>query len=89
MGILSGNPMKGPLHSWEVTGIWAYVMSTNGLMRLYETFSNHVGDEDLKQELQSMLQTTEQEVDELTKVLKQNGIGLPPTTPERPVAPIN
>lgn len=86
MGILSGNPMKEPLHSGELTGIWAYVMSTNGLMRLYETFSNHVGDEDLKQELQSMLQTTEQEVDELTKVLKQNGIGLPPTTPERPVA---
>ncbi len=89
MGILSGNPMKGPLHSGKVTGIWAYVMSTNGLMRLYETFSNYVGDEDLKQELQSMLQTMEQEVDELTKVLKQNGIGLPPTTPERPVAPIN
>jgi len=86
LGILSGNPSKEPMHSGEVTGVWAYLMSTNGLMRLYETFSNHVGDDDLKQELTSLLHTMKQETQELAKVLKENGIGLPPTTPERPVA---
>lgn len=86
MGILSGNPMKEPMHSGEVTGVWAYTMSTNGLMRLYETWINHAGDEDLKQEISSLHQTMKQEVKQLTKLLKENGIGLPPTTPERPVA---
>lgn len=86
MGVLSGNSSKEPLHVGEITGIWAYLLSTNGLLRLYETLNNHAGDDDLKRELQDLHQTMEEETVKLAQLLKENGIPLPPETPERPVA---
>lgn len=48
--------------------------------------NNHAGDDDLKRELQSLHQTMEEETVKLTQLLKENGIPLPPETPERSVA---
>lgn len=86
MGILSGNSANEPLHVGEITGIWAYLLSTNGLLRLYETFINHAGDTELKREIQDLMRTMQDETKQLSKLLKENGVALPPTTPERPLA---
>lgn len=86
LGILSGNNSKEPLHIGEVSGMWAHLLAANGLMRLYETFVNHAGDPDLKKELQGVIKGVQQEAEKLSEYLKENGIPLPPTTPERPVA---
>lgn len=86
MGILSGNSANEPLHVGEITRIWAYLLSTNGLLRLYETFINHAGDTELKREIQDLMRTMQDETKQLSKLLKENGVALPPTTPERPLA---
>lgn len=48
MGILSGNPKDEPLHYGEVFGTWTHLSVNHGLIARYQTFINHIGDEDLK-----------------------------------------
>jgi hypothetical protein len=86
MGILSGNPQNEPLHYGEVFGVWSYLITIKGKHTAYQVYSNHAGDEDLKKLIKSMLDDMKREVEQLEEVLKANGIGLPPTQPERPVA---
>ncbi|MEY9972289.1 hypothetical protein ABH966_002663 [Lysinibacillus sp. RC46] len=88
MGILSGNPKDEPLHYGEVFSVWTNLATNNGLIAGYQTFYNHAGDEDLKKIIEDIIQLLRDEVKPLEKVLKTNGVGLPPAPPERPVARI-
>lgn len=86
MGILSGNPKEEPLHYGEVFSIWSNLAGNNGLVAGYQTFINHTGDEDLKKILEDSIQCMKDENKQLEKILKMNGVGLPPAPPERPIA---
>lgn len=86
MGILSGNPQNEPMHYGEVFGVWSYLFSTKGLLAAYQTLINHTGDADMRQLLEDMTQGMKQEIQQVETLLKQNGVGLPPSPPERPVA---
>ena len=57
-----------------------------GLIAGYQTHLNHAGDEDLKKLLEEAIEGGQQEVKQIETLLKANGIGLPPTPPERPKA---
>ncbi|WP_042475601.1 DUF3231 family protein [Bacillus ndiopicus] len=86
MGILSGNPKDEPLHYGEVFSIWSNLMANYGMIAGKQTFYNHAGDEDLKKIIEDIIDVCREEVRQLEKILKINGIGLPPAPPERPVA---
>jgi Protein of unknown function (DUF3231) len=86
MGILSGNPTNEPMHYGEVFGTWAFLLTTKGLIAGYQTYLNHAGDEDLRKLLEEAIQGGQQEIKEIETLLKNNGIGLPPSPPERPKA---
>ncbi|RSD25547.1 DUF3231 family protein [Mesobacillus subterraneus] len=86
MGILSGNPKDEPLHYGEVYGMWSHLLVNHGLIAGYQTFINHIGDEDLKKLVQDAIEAMKEENQQLEELLKTNGIGLPPSPPERPVA---
>lgn len=86
MGILSGNPKDEPMHYGEVFSIWSHLMINHGLIAAYQTFYNHAGDEDLKKLLEESVQGMKEENKQLSTILKQNGVGLPPSPPERPIA---
>ncbi|MCJ8008760.1 DUF3231 family protein [Lederbergia wuyishanensis] len=83
MGILSGNPKDEPMHYGEVFGLWTYLMSTKGLLTCYQIYLNHAGDSDLQSLLNEASQLTTQEVKEIESLLKETGVALPPTPPER------
>ncbi|HZH61866.1 MAG TPA: DUF3231 family protein [Metabacillus sp.] len=86
MGILSGNPKDEPMHYGEVFGTWSYLMTTKGLVAGYQTFINHAGDGDLQKLLKEAIDLGKQEIQQIEALLKENGVGLPPTPPERPNA---
>ncbi|AIE58936.1 hypothetical protein MGA3_11835 [Bacillus methanolicus MGA3] len=86
MGILSDNPQNEPMHYGEVFGVWSYLAGTKGYLAGYQTFINHAGDTDLKKFLEDTIQTMKQEIEQIENLLKVNGIGLPPSPPERPSA---
>ncbi|WP_067837516.1 DUF3231 family protein [Amphibacillus sediminis] len=89
MGILNGNPQDEPLHYGEVFSAWNYVMAANGAIGKYQMLINHVGDDDLKQLLQETIEQSQAEVKQVETVLRDNGVGLPPETPEPPKADLN
>lgn len=86
MGIFGGNPQNEPMHYGEVFGIWTYLSTTKALYVKYQTLVNHTGDEDLRNLLNDAIHNMKPEMDQIEKVLKVNGVGLPPTAPERPSA---
>lgn len=86
MGILSGNPTEEPMHYGEVFGVWSYLASKKSMVAGYQTLVNHVGDAELKTLLQDVIRTSKQEMEQVETVLKTNGVALPPSPPERPVA---
>ncbi|MGG1575717.1 DUF3231 family protein [Fictibacillus sp. NRS-1165] len=86
MGILSGNPQNEPMHYGEIFGMWSYLAGNKGYVAGYETLINHTGDGDLKKFLEDSVQAMKQEIEQVEKALKANGIGLPPAPPERPTA---
>ncbi|WP_082233232.1 DUF3231 family protein [Halobacillus massiliensis] len=88
MGILSGNQEKQPLHYGEIFGMWTYLAVAKGSHAAYQTYINHTGDKELRQLLEELNQGIKQEVNEIEEILKINGIALPPSPPERPVADI-
>ncbi|WEZ17992.1 DUF3231 family protein [Bacillus safensis] len=89
MRILSGNPTDEPMHYGEVFGTWSYLMVAKGLIAGYQTHLNHAGDEVLQKLIEEAIQGGQQEIKEIETLLKENGIGLPPTPPERPKACID
>ncbi|WPK12097.1 DUF3231 family protein [Lysinibacillus louembei] len=86
MGILSGNPKDEPLHYGEVFSIWSSLAADYGMIAGYQTFYNHAGDEDLRKVIEDIIDTCREEIKQLEKILKTNGVALPPAPPERPVA---
>ncbi|WP_203363705.1 DUF3231 family protein [Bacillus sp. REN10] len=86
MGILSGNPQTEPMHYGEVFATWSYLLTTKGAVSGFQTHLNHAGDEDLKKLLQETIEQAKQEIQQLETLLKENGVGLPPTPPDRPNA---
>ena len=55
-------------------------------MAAYQTLNNHAGDDELKDLIKEAIDSAKNEITEVEKLLKENGIGLPPTPPERPQA---
>lgn len=86
MGILSGNPTNEPMHYGEVFGTWSFLLTAKGLIAGYQTQLNHAGDGDLQKLLEEAINGGQQEIKQIETLLKENGIGLPPTPPERPKA---
>ena len=86
MGILSGNPQNEPMHYGEVFGVWTYLSVAKGFVAGYQTYMNHAGDSDLKKLLEEAIQGLKQEITQTEELLKTNGVGLPPTPPDRPQA---
>ncbi|RSK29366.1 DUF3231 family protein [Bacillus sp. HMF5848] len=86
MGILSGNPTNEPMHYGEVFGAWSFLLTAKGMVAGYQTQLNHAGDEDLQRILEEAIQGGQQEIKQIEAILKENGIGLPPTPPDRPKA---
>lgn len=87
MGILDGNPKQQPMHYGEVHGAWSYLVSIKGALVRYQVFVNHTGDRDLKSFLESYIKNVlRPQINQVEDLLKVNGVGLPPTPPERPVA---
>lgn len=86
MGILSGNPQNEPMHYGEVFGVWSYLTVAKGNVAGYQTFKNHAGDDDLKKLLEEGIQGLKQEISQTEELLKINGVGLPPSPPDRPSA---
>lgn len=86
MGILSGNPQNEPMHYGEVFATWSAFLSAKSLIACYQTKLNHAGDEDLRKLLVEAMEQAHQESKQIEVLLKENGIGLPPTPPERPKA---
>lgn len=83
MGIMSGNPKEEPMHYGEVFGAWTFLSSTKGCLVAYQTFLNHAGDDDLKDLLKEAMNSAKDEIQQVEELLKVNGVGLPPTPPER------
>jgi hypothetical protein len=86
MGILSGNPKDEPLHYGEVFAAWTASLSAKGAAAGYSTLLNHAGDQDLKKLIEEAITIAQSEATAIDEVLKENGIGLPPGSPERPKA---
>lgn len=86
MGILSGNPKEEPMHYGEVFGSWTYLLTSLGCVAAYQTLINHAGDDDLKNLIEEAIVSCKDDINDVEKLLKENGIGLPPTPPERPQA---
>ncbi|MGD6803719.1 DUF3231 family protein [Rossellomorea vietnamensis] len=86
MGILSGNPKEEPMHYGEVFGAWSFLLAAKGMVAGYQTLKNHTGDEDLNKFIEELIQNGQQEIKQIEELLKENGVGLPPSPPERPNA---
>ncbi|SFA84997.1 Protein of unknown function [Lentibacillus halodurans] len=86
MGVLSGNPKDEPMHYGEVFGTWTFLTAAKGMVAGNQTHLNHAGDEDLRKLLEETIQTARQQIEQVETLLKDNGVGLPPTPAERPKA---
>jgi len=86
LGILNGNPKEEPMHDGEVFGVWSFISANNGLLSVYQAFTNHAGDKDLKMMLEEAVKMMKDENKQASELLKANGIALPPALPDRPVA---
>lgn len=86
MGILSGNPQDEPMHYGEIFGTWTNLLTNNGLIAGYQVYINHTGDQDLKKLIEEAIQGLKNENKQIEELLKVNGIGLPPSPPDRPIA---
>ncbi|RNA66906.1 DUF3231 family protein [Alteribacter keqinensis] len=83
MGIMSGNPKEQPMHYGEVFSTWSYLAGIKAMVAAYQTQENHCGDEDLKKMIKALIEQGKQEEEEVVTLLKENGIALPPSPPER------
>lgn len=89
MGVLSDHPKNEPMHYGEVYGVWTYLYASQASVAMYQTVLNHSGDKELKELLKDAIKMCENQIKEVKTLLKKNGVGLPPTPPERPVAKLD
>ena len=83
MGILSGNPKEEPMHYGEVFGAWTFLATAKGCVASHQTLLNHAGDGDLRKLIEETIEQSKREITQVEELLKENGVGLPPTPPER------
>lgn len=86
MGILSGNQQNEPMHYGEVFSIWTYSNTMKSAISMFQLYENHCGDDDLKKQISHLIDKARQEEEQVDILLKENGIELPPSPPERPKA---
>lgn len=87
MGVISDNPRTEPMHYGEVFGVWSYLTAAKAALVAYEVFYNHAGDEELRSLIEDIMRHGIQpQIEETEKLLKENGVALPPTPPGRAVA---
>ena len=87
MGVLSDNPRNEPMHYGEVIGAWTYLTAAKAALVAYEVFYNHAGDNDLRAFIEDINRNAiKPQIEEIEKLLKENGVALPPSPPERAVA---
>ena len=86
MGIFGSNQKQQPLNYGEIFSIWTNIGTNHGFIAAYQTFYNHTGDEGLRKLIEEAIKMMEDENKQLIPILKNNGVGLPPAPPERPVA---
>ncbi|MFB5188963.1 DUF3231 family protein [Alicyclobacillus fastidiosus] len=84
MGILSGNPKDEPMHYGEVYGLWTFLLILKGFNSVYQLYINHAGDKDLRKFLEDLLKGIHQHSEQVTEILKENGVELPPSPPDQP-----
>lgn len=86
MGVMSANPKTEPMHYGEVFSVSTYLAGIKAMVAAYQTLENHCGDKELKKIVHDLIDQGKQEEKEVVPLLKENGIGLPPSPPERPEA---
>jgi hypothetical protein len=87
MGVFGGNQKEEPLNYSEVSGIWGFLQGAKLSLSEYQTLYNHAGDKDLKKLIQDLIQDTiKPEIERTEQVLRENGVELPPSPPERPLS---
>lgn len=89
MGILSRNPQDEPMHYGEVYSTWNFVFAANAMVASNKMLVNHAGDDDLKKLLKESIDKSQSEVKQIETLLNENGIALPPASPEPPNANLN
>jgi hypothetical protein len=86
-GVLGGNPQKEPLHYGEVFDLSTTLAGHQAVLSGYQVFINHTGDSDLRSFLEDKIENViRPNIQQLTEILKANGVALPPAPPERPTA---
>ncbi|WP_261375925.1 DUF3231 family protein [Brevibacillus brevis] len=70
------------MHSGEVFGVWKYLSVTKSLLPTYQKLLNHTDEKDLRKFVEDLIGTMKQEIEQADQLLKVNGIGLPPSSPE-------
>jgi hypothetical protein len=89
MSVLGGNPQHEPLHCGEVFDIYSALAGSQAGVAAYQIYINHTGDSELKNFLQdNIVNIIRPHIQELSEILKLNGIALPPAPPERPNADV-
>jgi hypothetical protein len=88
-GILGGNPQKEPLHYGEVFDLYTFLSVQQGAVAGYQVYINHTGDSDLRHFLEDKIENVlRPNIQQVSEILKANGIALPPAPPERPRADV-
>lgn len=86
-GILGGNPQKQPLHYGEVFDLYTSLATQQAAVAAYQVYINHTGDSDLRNLLEDKIENIfKPNIQQLSEILKANGVALPPAPPERPKA---
>src|SRR5699024_8295366 len=77
---------RKPMHYGDVFATWTFLTTAKGLVAGNQTHLTHAGNEDLRKLIDEDIQVGNQEIKQIEELLKENGIGLPPTPPEPPKA---
>ncbi|NHN29089.1 DUF3231 family protein [Paenibacillus agricola] len=77
---------KPPLHVGEVMNLWFFLTATEQTLRGEQVSYNIVQDHELKEKLQDVINNVHEPIlKELTQFLKEEGVPLPQSTPEKPI----
>ncbi|MEK4566746.1 DUF3231 family protein [Alkalihalobacillus sp. FSL R5-0424] len=89
MGILSGNPQDEPMHYGEVFSTWNFVLMSNKAVAEAQVLLNHAGDSDLKKLLNEAIELGQSESEQVSKLLRENGVAVAPSAPIPPKVELN
>jgi hypothetical protein len=77
--------VKKPLNVMEVSNLWSFLVICDNTLRNEEVAYNNAQNSELKQLLLDAKKIHQTTADEITKLLKDEGIPLPQDTPEKPL----